>query len=95
MNGLVDTYSDEGLKVNFERTAHVSDWLEKQLDTLKQDAADSQRQLADYQKAHNIVGADENSNLTLADAGAHQQRSGRRRGGPDHEGIAHARFQCA
>ena len=65
VNGLVDTYSDQGLRVSFERTAHVSDWLEKQLDTLKQDAADSQRQLADYQKAHNIVGADENSNLTL------------------------------
>jgi polysaccharide biosynthesis transport protein len=65
VNGLVDTYSDEGLRVNFERTAHVSDWLEKQLDTLKQDAAESQRQLADYQKTHNIVGADENSNLTV------------------------------
>jgi len=65
VNGLVDTYSDEGLRVSFERTAHVSDWLEKQLDTLKQDAAESQRQLADYQKAHNIVGADENSNLTV------------------------------
>jgi capsular exopolysaccharide synthesis family protein len=65
VNGLVDTYSDEGLRVNFERTAHVSDWLEKQLDTLKQDAADSQRQLADYQRAHNIVGADENSSLTV------------------------------
>jgi uncharacterized protein involved in exopolysaccharide biosynthesis len=33
VNGLVDTYSDEGLRVSFERTAHVSDWLEKQLDT--------------------------------------------------------------
>jgi capsular exopolysaccharide synthesis family protein len=65
VNGLVDTYSDQGLRVSFERTAHVSDWLEKQLDTLKQDAADSQRQLADYQKAHNIVGANENSNLTI------------------------------
>jgi capsular exopolysaccharide synthesis family protein len=65
VNGLVDTYSDEGLRVSFERTAHVSEWLEKQLDTLKQDAADSQRQLADYQRQHNIVGTDENSNLTL------------------------------
>ncbi|MFZ0339289.1 MAG: GumC family protein, partial [Terracidiphilus sp.] len=65
VNGLVDTYSDEGLRVNFERTAHVSDWLEKQLDSLKQDAAQSQQQLADYQRAHNIVGADENSNLTV------------------------------
>jgi capsular exopolysaccharide synthesis family protein len=65
VNGLVDTYSDEGLRVSFERTAHVSDWLEKQLGTLKQDAAESQRELADYQRAHSIVGADENSNLTV------------------------------
>jgi capsular exopolysaccharide synthesis family protein len=65
VNGLVDTYADEGLRVSFERTAHVSDWLEKQLDTLKQDAATSQQELADYQRAHNIVGADANSNLTV------------------------------
>jgi capsular exopolysaccharide synthesis family protein len=65
VNGLVDTYSDEGLRVSFERTAHVSDWLERQLGTLKQDAAESQRELAGYQRAHNIVGADESSNLTV------------------------------
>jgi len=65
VNGLVDTYSDEGLRISFERTAHVSDWLEKQINSLKQDAADAQRQLADYQKAHNIVGTDQNSNLTV------------------------------
>jgi capsular exopolysaccharide synthesis family protein len=65
VNGLVDTYSDEGLRISFERTAHVSAWLEKQTNDLKQDAADAQRQLADYQKAHNIVGSDQNSNLTL------------------------------
>ncbi len=65
VNGLVDTYSDEGLRISFERTAHVSEWLEKQINSLKQDAADAQRQLADYQRAHNIVGTDQNSNLTL------------------------------
>ena len=65
VNGLVDTYSDEGLRISFERTAHVSDWLERQINNLKQDAADAQRQLADYQRAHNIVGADQNSNLTV------------------------------
>lgn len=65
VNGLVDTYSDEGLRISFERTAHVSEWLEKQINDLKQDAADAQQQLADYQRAHNIVGTDQNSNLTL------------------------------
>ncbi|MGB0063014.1 MAG: polysaccharide biosynthesis tyrosine autokinase [Terracidiphilus sp.] len=65
VNGLVDTYSDEGLRISFERTAHVSEWLEKQINDLKQDAADAQQQLADYQRAHNIVGTDQNSNLTV------------------------------
>jgi capsular exopolysaccharide synthesis family protein len=69
VNGLVDTYSDEGLRISFERTAHVSDWLDRQINNLKQDAADAQRQLADYQRAHNIVGADQNSNLTLQTLG--------------------------
>ncbi len=69
VNGLVSTYSDEGLRISFERTAHVSDWLAKQIDNLKQDAAQAQRQLADYQKAHNIVGTDQNSNLTLQTLG--------------------------
>jgi len=65
INELVDTYSDEDLRTKFERTQHVSSWLQKRLDDLRQEAEDTQRQLADYQRAHNIVGTDENSNLTL------------------------------
>lgn len=65
VNGLVDTYSDEGLRISFERSAHVSEWLEKQINSLQQDAADAQRQLAEYQRKHNIVGTDQNTNLTV------------------------------
>jgi len=65
VNQLVDTYSDADLQTKFERTTHVSDWLQKRMDDLKQQASDTQRQLADYQKAHNIVGTDENTNLTV------------------------------
>ena len=65
VNQLVDTYSDEELRTKFERTSHVSDWLEKRLDDLKQEASDSQRELADYQRSHNIVGTDETTNLTM------------------------------
>ena len=64
-NQLVETYSDEDLRTKFERTEHVSGWLQKRLDDLKEQASDTQRQLADYQRAHNIVGMDENSNLTI------------------------------
>ncbi len=65
VNQLVETYSDEELQTKFERTEHVSQWLQKRMDSLRQEASDTQRALADYQKAHNIVGSDENSNLTI------------------------------
>jgi capsular exopolysaccharide synthesis family protein len=65
VNKLVDTYIDEDLRTKFDRTMHVSVWLQKQLEDLKQAAGDAQRQLADYQKQHNIVGTDETSNLTM------------------------------
>jgi len=65
VNQLVETYSDEDLQTKFERTQHVSAWLQKRLDDLRKQASDTQQQLADYEKAHNIVGADENSNLTI------------------------------
>jgi capsular exopolysaccharide synthesis family protein len=65
VNKLVDTYIDEDLRSKFDRTMHVSVWLQKQLEDLKQDASDAQRRLADFQREHNIVGTDENSNLTM------------------------------
>ena len=65
VNELVETYSDEDLQTKFERTQHVSTWLQKRLEDLKKEASDTQQQLADYERAHNIVGADANTNLTL------------------------------
>jgi polysaccharide biosynthesis transport protein len=62
-NQLVETYSDAELQTKFERTEHVSKWLQNRMDDLRQEASDTQRRLADYQKEHNIVGTDEN-NLT-------------------------------
>jgi succinoglycan biosynthesis transport protein ExoP len=65
VNRMVETYSDEDLRSRYERTMHVSGWLQTQLQNLQSEAKDAQQQLADYQRAHNIVGTDENSNLTL------------------------------
>jgi capsular exopolysaccharide synthesis family protein len=69
VNKLVDTYIDEDLRSKFDRTMHVSIWLQKQLEGLRQAAGDAQRQLADYQRQHNIVGTDETSNLTMQNLG--------------------------
>jgi capsular exopolysaccharide synthesis family protein len=65
VNELVETYSDEDLRTKYERTMHVSTWLQQRLEDLKKEASGTQQQLADYERAHNIVGADENSNLTI------------------------------
>ncbi len=65
VNELAETYADEDLRSKYERTMHVSAWLQQRLEDLKQEASDTQQQLADYQRAHNIVGTDENSNLTI------------------------------
>lgn len=65
VNQLAQTYADEDLRNKYERTMHVSAWLQQQLEDLKQQASDTQKELADYQRMHNIVGTDENSNLTI------------------------------
>jgi polysaccharide biosynthesis transport protein len=65
VNQLVDTYADAELQTKVERTEHVSQWLQNRMDDLRQEASDTQRALADYQKQHNIVGTDENTNLTI------------------------------
>jgi polysaccharide biosynthesis transport protein len=65
VNRMVETYSDEDLRSRYDRTNHVSDWLQKQLKNLQSEAKDAQQQLVDYQKSHNIVGTAENSNLTI------------------------------
>ncbi len=65
VNRMVETYSDEDLHSRYERTMHVSGWLQTQLENLQSEAKNAQQQLVDYQKAHNIVGTDENSNLTI------------------------------
>lgn len=64
-NRLMDTYSDEDMHSKYDRTMHVSSWLQTQLEDLKTQATDAQQQLADYQRQHNIVGTDANSNLTI------------------------------
>lgn len=68
-NKLVETYADVDLHSKYERTMHVSGWLEKQLEDLQKQASSSQQKLADFQREHNIVGADENSNLTMQTLG--------------------------
>lgn len=69
VNKLVETYADADLRAKYERSMHVSDWLQKQMNDLQQNAVEAQRKLVDFQKEHNIIGTDDNSNLTLQTLG--------------------------
>ncbi|KAA6465382.1 polysaccharide biosynthesis tyrosine autokinase [Acidobacteria bacterium AB60] len=69
VNTLMDTFIHENLRSKFDQTKQTSAWLEKQLEDLKEQAADAQIRLANFQKQHNIVGTDENSNLTIQKLG--------------------------
>ena len=65
VNQLLDTFADKVLQLKYDRTTQVSQWLQRQLGGLKQQAADAQLQLADFERTHDIVGTDQNSNLTI------------------------------
>jgi succinoglycan biosynthesis transport protein ExoP len=65
VNTLMDNFIDQNLRSKFDQTKRTSVWLEKQLEDLKEQASDAQTRLANFQKQHNIVGTDENSNLTI------------------------------
>jgi succinoglycan biosynthesis transport protein ExoP len=64
-NALVDAYIERDLRSRYDRTMRISAWLQKQMDELRQQSADAQMRLAQFQKKNNIVGTDENSNLVM------------------------------
>ncbi len=57
-NAIVERYMDRSLRVRYEGSTRISDWLSKQLDNLKTQATQSQDALARYQKDNNLIGVD-------------------------------------
>ncbi|HVN19626.1 MAG TPA: polysaccharide biosynthesis tyrosine autokinase [Dongiaceae bacterium] len=66
VNTLMQTYVENNFKARFESTMQASDWLSKQLVDLQMKVETSQEKLVRYQKEHEIVGADEKQNITMA-----------------------------
>jgi succinoglycan biosynthesis transport protein ExoP len=67
-NAIVDRYTDRSLRVRYEGSTKISDWLAKQLDKLQSQVADAQDKLSIYQKNNNLIGVDPNGSgedLTL------------------------------
>ncbi len=61
-NMIVEKYIDRSLRVRYEGTTRISDWLAKQLDNLKNQVTQAQDDLASYQKQNNLIGVDPNGN---------------------------------
>jgi polysaccharide biosynthesis transport protein len=63
VNTLMQTYVENNFKARFESTMQASDWLSKQLVDLQMKVETSQEKLVRYQKEHEILGADEKTNI--------------------------------
>jgi polysaccharide biosynthesis transport protein len=63
VNTLMQTYVENNFKARFESTMQASDWLQKQLVDMQMKVETSQELLVRYQKEHEILGADEKTNI--------------------------------
>ncbi len=67
-NAIVDAYLDRDLQSRFEGTTRVSDWLTRQLNTVKKQVEDSQKSLTDYQRENNLLTLDTEGSSLLTDS---------------------------
>ena len=62
-NAVMDAYVEHDFRSRYESATHVSEWLSKQMEDIRQRAQSAQQQLADFQRKNNILGANENDNI--------------------------------
>jgi polysaccharide biosynthesis transport protein len=67
-NSIVDAYLDRDIKSRFEGTTRISNWLTKQLTTVKRQVEDSQKSLTDYQRQNNLLSIDTEGGSLLTDS---------------------------
>jgi capsular exopolysaccharide synthesis family protein len=65
VNAIVDAYLQRNFDVKYQGTVQVSEWLSKQMEELKTNAAEAEQRLAEFQKQNNILGTDENNNIVI------------------------------
>ncbi len=59
-NAIVDRYRDRSVRTRYDGTVRISDFLAKQLDSLKSQATEAQDALAAYQKQNGLIGVASN-----------------------------------
>ena len=65
VNAIVDAYLQRNFDVKYQGAVQVSQWLSKQMEELKSNAAQAEQRLAQFQKQNNILGTDENNNIVI------------------------------
>lgn len=65
VNGIVDAYLQRNFDVKYQGAVQVSEWLSKQMEELKTNAALAEQRLAEFQQQKNILGTDENNNIVI------------------------------
>jgi capsular exopolysaccharide synthesis family protein len=65
VNAIVDAYLQRNFDVKYQGAVQVSEWLSKQMEELKSNAAMAEQRLAQFQKQNNILGTDENNNIVI------------------------------
>jgi polysaccharide biosynthesis transport protein len=65
VNNIVDAYLQRNFDVKYQGAMQVSEWLSKQMEGLKTNAAQAEQRLAEFQKQNNILGTDENNNIVI------------------------------
>jgi capsular exopolysaccharide synthesis family protein len=65
VNTLIGVYFDKNLEDTMQGTGRVADWLDRKMEQMRQQAADAQSRLAQFQKDHGLVGGDENDSLVV------------------------------
>jgi capsular exopolysaccharide synthesis family protein len=64
-NGIVSAYQNFTLRTHYETMTGISDWLTRQMASLKGQVKDSQKQLSAYEKEHNLLMSGSNQGSLL------------------------------
>jgi capsular exopolysaccharide synthesis family protein len=65
-NMLAKVYTEQNFQTKYNVTIQAADWLNSQLNDIRQHAEEAQMHLAEYQKKTGIVGTDETNNIVMA-----------------------------
>jgi succinoglycan biosynthesis transport protein ExoP len=65
VNTLISVYFQQNLEDHVQGTGRVATWLAGRMEDMRQEASNAQARLAQFQKDHGLVGADENDNMVV------------------------------